>query len=348
MNCGGSPLAGSPNVGATTNMNENNSFSGASLLRFDGFCDGTMDEWYDAKHSKPSQAELDLVNGLAIERCPRCGSKRFKKSGHYKNGIARLRCLRCGRAFSPLTGTLFDSHKIPISEWIEYLMHLLEFHSVTSSARDNRNAKNTGKYWISKIFAALSGCQDGIVLSGRVYIDETYFSVKPKDEAKNGGKHYRGLSRNKICVATATDGTNAYLAVCGSAKPSRAKLLKSFRGHIKNGSTIVHDGERCHAVLIDAFGMKEELHKSSETKGLADKDNPMEPINAIHRALKRFMRSHPSYDRGGLQDWLNLFWFIVSNEELSLFDKAKKLLQTAILTQKIVRYRDVLSKKFDK
>lgn len=58
----------------------------------------------------------------------------FKKSGDYGNGARRYRCLDCGKAFSPLTGTLFDANKIPISEWIEYMIHLFEFHSLSSSA----------------------------------------------------------------------------------------------------------------------------------------------------------------------------------------------------------------------
>ena len=58
----------------------------------------------------------------------------FKKSGDYGNGTRRYRCLDCGKAFSPLTGTVFDGHKIPISEWIEYMIHLFEFHSLSSSA----------------------------------------------------------------------------------------------------------------------------------------------------------------------------------------------------------------------
>lgn len=85
---------------------------------------------------------LGLANGLLIECCcPHCGGTHFKKSGYYGNGTRRYRCLDCGKAFSPLTGTVFDSHKIPISEWSEYVMHLFEFHSLSSSARDNRNAK---------------------------------------------------------------------------------------------------------------------------------------------------------------------------------------------------------------
>ncbi|MDY2913825.1 MAG: hypothetical protein SOV58_04250 [Candidatus Enteromonas sp.] len=58
---------------------------------------------------------------------------------------------------------MFYSHKIPISEWIEYPIHLFKFHSATP-ARGGRNT--IGFSWIGKVFAALDGCQDGVVLSG--------------------------------------------------------------------------------------------------------------------------------------------------------------------------------------
>lgn len=61
------------------------------------------------------------------------------------------------------------------------MMHLFEFHSLSSSARDNRNAKTTGKYWISKVFAVFSDSQKDILLSDRIYLDETYFPIMPKD-----------------------------------------------------------------------------------------------------------------------------------------------------------------------
>lgn len=119
----------------------NNGFSKDSLSNFESFYDDTKYEWYVAKHRKPSPAELDLVNGIPIECCPHCGGTHFKKSGYFSNGTRRYRCLDCGRVFSPLTRTIFDAHKISISEWIEYMIHLFEFHSLSSSARDNRNAK---------------------------------------------------------------------------------------------------------------------------------------------------------------------------------------------------------------
>lgn len=330
------------------NTDNNKSFSRASLLNFDFFYDDTKYEWYVAKHRKPSPAELSFVNGLSIECCPHCGGIHFKKSGCYSNGTRRYRCLDCGRVFSLLTGTMFDAHKIPVFEWIEYMFHLFEFHSLSSSARDNRNAKTTGKYWISKVFAVLIDCQKNIVLSGRIYLDETYFSVMPKDQTKKpDGKHYRGLSKSKICVVTATDGINVFLAVCGRGKPSRAKILKTLEGHIKNGSMLIHDGENSHKILIETFGLTEEVHTTKETRNLSDDVNPMEPINAVHRSLKRFMIQHPAYKRENLQDWLNLFWFIYTSRGIPMDDKVKKFLQMAILTHKVIRFREVFAKKAD-
>ena len=166
-----------------------------------------------------------------------------------------------------------------------------------------RQQKCAGKYWISKVFAVLSDCRKNIVLSGKIYLDETYFSVMPKDQTKKpDGKHYSGLSRNKICVVTATDGANVFLAVCGRAKPSRARILKAFEGHMKNGSVLIHGGENSHKILTETFGLNEEVHTTKETRNLSDNDNLMEPINAVHRSLKRFVGQHPTYDRDDLQE----------------------------------------------
>ena len=162
------------------------------------------------------------------------------------------------------------------------------------------------------------------------------------------GKNYRGLSRNKICVVTATDGTNVFLAVCGRAKPSRAKIFRTLDGHIKNGSMLIHDGENSHRILIETFGLTEEVYTTKATHNLSDDDNPMEPINAVHRSLKRFVRQHPAYDRDDLQEWLNLFWFIYTNRGIPVDDKVKKFLQMAILTHKVIRFREVFAKKADK
>ena len=59
--------------------------------------------------------------------------------------------------------------------------------------------------------------------------------------------------------------------------------------------------------------------------------------------MKQFIRNHGGYDRDHLQDWMNLFWFIV-NEPKDKYDKVLKFIELAINSPKRVKYRDVMSK----
>ena len=107
---------------------------------------------------------------------------------------------------------------------------------------------------------------------------------------------------------------------------------------IAEGSTGIHDGDRSHAEVADALHLTNVVHKVEGTKGLPDKDNPMEPINKIRRFPERFLRAHPNIDRRQLQDWLNLFCFIW-NERGSPEDKAKSLILRMVSRRKIIRFR---------
>lgn len=153
----------------------------------------TISEWYDAKHRKPSKEEVDFINSIVIEKCPFCGSKEIRRDGfNKKTGLAIRECKTCGRKFNPLAGTIFDSRKIPFSEWIEFLVHLFQFHSVRTTAFDNRNAVTTGLYWLSKVFLVVDDIQSDIVFSGKVWIDETYF---PRWKSESATKKRQAAQR---------------------------------------------------------------------------------------------------------------------------------------------------------
>lgn len=86
-----------------------------------------MTQCYDMHESVSTYTNYNHYESTILEL------SHFKKSGDYGNETRRYRCLDCGKAFSPLTGILFDANKIPISEWIEYMIHLFEFHSLSSA-----------------------------------------------------------------------------------------------------------------------------------------------------------------------------------------------------------------------
>lgn len=305
----------------------------------------TIQEWYEAKHRRVSPDEVVLTNSIMIRSCPYCGSERFICSGHYGDGIQRYQCKTCGRRFSPLTNTIFEDKKIPISEWIEYLLHLFEFHSIRSSARDNRNAESTGKYWLIKVFTVLRDIQKDVMLEGTIYLDEMYFPVIKRDTVTKDGKKLRGISRNKIGVAVAFDDKGHYvLAVEYTSKPSDKSTWTALGSHIKRKSHIIHDGERSHGILIRELELTSEVYPTEVTKDLDDSENPLYSINHIHYLAKRFMREHGGYDRDNLQDWMNLIWFILSKPD-NRYEKVSKFIDLAISSPLRVKYRDVMSKK---
>lgn len=300
----------------------------------------TVNQWYIEKHRQISINEVNFINSLKPNFCPYCKGA-YVTHNHRKDGIIRYRCKSCGRTFNPLTNTLFDSHKIPISEWIEFLYHLLSYESTIASAYSNRNDKNTGYYWLKKVFLSLNDVQNDVLLEDRIYLDETYLPVMPKDVVHKNNKKMRGISRNQICIMSAVD-NHGHLLISsyGKGKPSNLRILEAFSGHIKDGSVLIHDGETSHSGLVEKYHLLEEIYPAYQTKGLKDKDNPMGPINFIHKQIKIFMRVHGSYDRKNIQDWMNLVYFVLINRgNKEALETIKKLMIRIISVSKKLRFR---------
>lgn len=302
--------------------------------------ENTVLEWYDAKHRQTSLDEIAFINSIKITSCPYCNGA-VNKIGHRKDGIQRYICKECHRKFNPLTGTIFDSHKIPISEWIEYLTHLFEFHSIKTSSTDNRNSETTGKYWLNKVFFVLEGIQENVLLEGNIFMDETFLPISNSKKKTIGGLKLSGISRNQLCIATALTKDVTFLVYLKRAKPTDKAMLRAFKKHIKDKSLLIHDGELSHNCLIDEFALKSEVHTTKETKKLKDRENPLDPINNYHDLFKKFMRSHGGYDRSNITGWLNLFWFI-TNGPKDKNEKIKNFINLAVKKRIILRYRDVM------
>lgn len=127
---------------------------------------------------------------------------------------------------------------------------MFEFHSINSTAYDNRNSPTTGKYWLIKTFEVLKGIQNDVVLDGTVYLDETYFTKVRSKLVTKDGKKLRGISRNKIGVGVACNETKSIFIVTGTSKPSRKSTKETYSQHIERDSVLVHDDEHSHSILI--------------------------------------------------------------------------------------------------
>ena len=300
---------------------------------------------YDQRHPKLSETgEAAMINSYEPKECPYCASANSIRKGHDANGVRRYRCLTCGQTYRPTTKTIFDSRKISISEWIEYCLNIFRYVSLNADSWNNRNALSTSKYWLEKLFLTLQGTQKDIVLSGTVWLDETYYSVIMRDrERDENGNLLRGLSRNQICIGVATDKKHTVCFVEGFGKPNIKSSFETFKDHILPGSELIHDKESTHKKLVEELSLKSKVYASKDLKGLADSENPLDPVNRIHSLLKMFLNAHSGFNRDDLQGYLDLYSFVI-NPPSEPLEKVERIIEIAFNRPKSLKYRDQFNK----
>ena len=299
-------------------------------------------ENYLHKHPKLLDTkEYELFNSIEIKECKFCKSDKISKKGFTKNKVQRFYCSNCKKYFNPTTNTIFENHKIAITEWIEFLLDIFNYGSTSLTSKVNKNGMNTSLYWLHKTFLVLREYQKNIILSGNVFIDETYYKVIKSDIIKKqNGKQFKGISYNQYCIGLGYDGTNIIAVSEGLGKTSTNKTKKAFINHIEKGSTLIHDEEKSHNALINELNLKSIAYNSEELKELEDKDNPLRKINHQCDLLKQFLNAHSGFDRDDLQDYLNLYCFINSGHKNKL-EKVNELLNLALKTEVTIKYRDL-------
>jgi hypothetical protein len=212
--------------------------------------------------------------------------------------------------------------------------------SITADSWSNKNDFKTSRYWLQKLFLVLENIQDDIMLSGKVWLDETFYTVRSEHIVrKDNGDKLRGLSNNQICIGVATDKSRSILLVEGTGKPSQKKVFTAFSTHIAPGSILIHDKESAHKKLVEKLELKSIAYGSKTLKNLPDRDNPLNPVNRVHAILKAFLNSHGGFDRQYIQDYLNLFAF-VSNPPSNMLEKVELVINMAFQNPKLLRYRD--------
>ncbi len=304
------------------------------------FIDESNQDNYHRKHPAISDTgEAELLNSLDVQDCRHCKSTAIQKFGFTANRVCRFRCKSCGRTFNVLTNTIFDSHKIPLTEWLDFLLTIFGYGSFNLTSKNNRNAYTTTRYWMDKVFLVLREYQNSLILSGDVELDETYYKVRYADvQKKDDSKEYRGLSRNQICIGIACDHSSVICFVEGNGKPTKQGTLDTFASHIEPESTMSHDREQAHGLLVKTLRLRSIVYDARQIKQLPDSENPLNRINQHCRMLKLFLASHSGFIREDLQDYLNLFCFVM-NHPKNKHEKVEKFMGRAVDCRILHRYR---------
>ena len=138
----------------------------------------------------------------------------------------------------------------------------------------------------------------------------------------------------------ACNGSNTVCKLIGRGKPSKKTVMSALEKHINPGSTIIHDDEEVHGLLISRLSLISEVHPTSETKGLDDRHNPLDPINGKCARFKRFLRVHSGFTWEYFYQLVNLFVFII-NPPANPYVKVEKALLGIFNTPNSLTFRDL-------
>ncbi len=298
-------------------------------------------EHYEERHPILTETgETELINSYVPSECPHCASVLMKMNGYTRNGVQRYKCSDCKQTFTPVTRTIFDGHKISLSEWMDYVLNIFRYVSINADSWNNRNAFTTSRYWLEKLFLVLESYQQSLVFTDKVWFDETFYSVRNENILRTAeGNKLRGLSVNQMCIGVVCDKSSTLCIFEGYGQPLQQKTYELFKDHIATGTTIIHDKDKAHRKLVKELHLQSIEYDSRELKRLSDKENPLNRVNRIHYLLKSFLYAHTSFNRDSIQGYLNLFAFVM-NPPSNHLEKAEAILDLAFRNQKILRYRD--------
>lgn len=285
--------------------------------------------------------EVEFLNHIEIETCPHCQKKRIIKYGKYKNGIQRYQCKKCHKIFYPLSKTIFDSKKKSLVKWIHYLVYLFSSCSNERNLKNCLNIRSTEKYWLMKIFKVLKNCQKDIILEDNVCFKIVPFLEIESNQYTNRKSKKQEEKKDKMGVILAIDNHQHFFFKVIRLRSSVDCIWVATKNHIRRFSKIIYSEERYCKGLICRLHLKSKVYKKEKLNG---KVNPIYKVLYLKSLLGIFLKEHQGkYDIDNLQDWMNLFWFIISSSD-DMADKIVEFINLSLITHRKMKYRDIMRK----
>jgi transposase-like protein len=206
-----------------------------------------MDRYGTVEQCEAALAAMRWPDGFACPVCSGPASCSFRRAGRLY-----WQCASCRHQCSVISGTIFESTKLPLTRWF-LAMHLL------TQAKNNVSALELKRHlgvsyptaWLvkHKLMEVMRLREDGRQLTGRVEIDDAYLGGE-----RSGGKTGRG-SENKVpfiaAVQTTEDGKP--VVACFAQAPFTKEAVEQFAAKsLARPLTVVSDGLGCFTVAESA------------------------------------------------------------------------------------------------
>jgi transposase-like protein len=214
-------------------------------------------------------------DGFVCPRCQACQCSEFRRQGRLY-----FQCSDCRHQCSLISGTIFESSKLPLTRWF-LAMHLMTQakNGVATLELKRHLGVSYPTAWLMKhkIMEVMFLREEPRRLTGRIEIDDAYLGGEIQ-----GGKPGRG-SPNKVSFVAAVQTTESRqpALMCLSVRPFTKKSIDEFAAKsLAAPATLVSDGLGCFAA-VRGTGIIHEPHVTGG--GAASAKHPA--FQAVNTAL---------------------------------------------------------------
>lgn len=303
---------------------------------------------FDELLTKSEALGLELV-------CPFCKGTKVLKNGKVNANRQRYICSSCKKTFYAAHNTLLSNVTQDVSVWIKFIRGMLKQQSLEDLSDECGISKNTALYWRLRVFQALGILCDKIKLSGVITADDTRIKynlkgnhgedfIMPRNSRERGGSYSTGNSNeNNLCILCAIDENgNSFSKIIGFGNPSAARIRSGFKNKIdlsNENNILVTDGAQYFKKTYEKYGFANWHRQVTLTYGSKrvpnTKDNyNIQPINAYHSRLKRFIRNFNGISTKYLPGYLLLFDYLQNNKNIDETILCKEILSTMAIAPK--------------
>jgi len=293
--------------------------------------------------------------------CPSCGSTHIVKNGS-AHGKRRFRCNECRFYFCTTSGKLTEGSSASEKTWNVFIEGMLSDDTLPVLADKCHISLSTAHAWRMKLFSQVGNSVEGKILKGVIQEDEFYLSASFKgnwkstlnlgiekdyshivpDYQKYGFRDQphergsqdskRGLSKDKVCVATAIDESRNIIGKpIGRGNVSSKGLSYAFTGKMDHGSILVIDKSKGGITFARASGL---AHFALDSKKESRKGTyNLQLVNALHSVIAEKTHSRSCFATKNAEAYITWEAWKLVNRRKSI-DEKKNILKALLIPGK--------------
>jgi transposase-like protein len=227
-------------------------------------------------------------------RCPRCSCPR-----HYSISTRALfKCTSCRHQYSVTSGTIWQSHHLPLKRIALATYYLCQAPKGMPSAMLAMimgTSPNTALIMTNRIRETLHRHNSSLVLSGEVEIDGVFFGRyrRRQNVGRRSLPEMRMPSFEGRCALTLAQRNGPMIAIPVEGETSAA-VLCAIKKHIAPGARLFTDDSAAYRFLRLWFELKQVNHSVTYSDGQACTNN----AESFHARAKRAKAQHHRFSSG--------------------------------------------------